>query len=168
MWNDTETPLGYLITFRSYGTWLHGNRRGSIDRYHNQYQAPYLAPSDVRYRHDQCLLRSEPLVLDGAQRKSVISAVEDVCEHRHWFLHALNVRTNHVHAVISIGDADPDRALNDLKAYATRRLRRDALWKQNHSPWADRGSKRRLWNERSIALAVDYVLNGQGGDLPDF
>src|SRR5438093_13756827 len=31
MWNDTDLPLGYLITFRCYGTWLHGDERGSID-----------------------------------------------------------------------------------------------------------------------------------------
>ncbi len=26
-------PLAYLITFRSYGTWLHG-RAGAVDRFH--------------------------------------------------------------------------------------------------------------------------------------
>jgi REP element-mobilizing transposase RayT len=147
---------------------LHGDERGSIDRFHNQYKAPYLAPSKLRYAHDRELMRSDAVTLDAAQRKSVQSAIEEVCEHRTWFLHAVNVRTNHVHMVMSIRHANPDRALNDLKAYATRRLRRDALWKHNHSPWADRGSKRRLWNERSIALAIDYVLNGQGVSLPDF
>ena len=24
VWNDTDMPLAYLITFRCYGTWLHG------------------------------------------------------------------------------------------------------------------------------------------------
>jgi hypothetical protein len=33
MWNDTDLPLGYLITFRCYGSWLHGDKRGSIDRF---------------------------------------------------------------------------------------------------------------------------------------
>src|SRR5260370_25636817 len=27
--NEDHTPLGYLITFRTYGTWLHGDQRGS-------------------------------------------------------------------------------------------------------------------------------------------
>src|SRR5687767_4505235 len=36
MWNDTDVPLGYLITFRCYGTWLQGDTRGSIDRFHNR------------------------------------------------------------------------------------------------------------------------------------
>ncbi len=31
-----ECPLGFLITFRCYGTWLHGNQRGSVDREHNK------------------------------------------------------------------------------------------------------------------------------------
>jgi hypothetical protein len=34
--------------------------------------------------------------------------------------------------------------------------------------WADKGSKRKLWNEQSVARAIDYVLNGQGDELPDF
>jgi hypothetical protein len=27
-----DIPLAYLISFRAYGTWLHGDRRGSVDR----------------------------------------------------------------------------------------------------------------------------------------
>jgi REP element-mobilizing transposase RayT len=83
-------------------------------------------------------------------------------------LHAVNVRTNHAHAVVSIGVVKPERALNAFKANATRQMREDGNWPQTHSPWADKGSKRHLWTERSVALAIDYVLNGQGEDLPDF
>jgi REP element-mobilizing transposase RayT len=82
-------------------------------------------------------------------------------------LHALNARTNHVHVVASIGSLEPCRALNAFKSYATRRMRENGNWQLPHSPWADRGSTRYLWNERSLALAIDYVINGQGGPLPD-
>ena len=58
--------------------------------------------------------------------------------------------------------------LNAFKANATRKLREDDLWPHPFSPWADKGSKRKLWNERSVARAIDYVLNGQGDDLPNF
>jgi hypothetical protein len=34
--NDDHIPLAYLITFRCYGTWLHGDSRGSVDRFHNR------------------------------------------------------------------------------------------------------------------------------------
>ena len=95
------------------------------------------------------------------------SALREVCEYRGWELYAINVRTNHVHLVLGIGDTDPGRALNDLKSYATRRLRMNRLWQEQHSPWAARGSNRYLWGHRNLALAGDYVLNGQGGDLPN-
>jgi len=71
-----------------------------------------------------------------------------------------------VHIVVSIGADKPERALNAFKAYWTRRMRSDGSWQESDSPWADKGSQKHLWNERSLALAIDYVINGQGGDLP--
>lgn len=168
MWNDTDVPLGYLITFRCYGTWLHGDERGSIDRFHNQYKSPYLPRSDRRRQLSERKLKSEPVLLKAEQRQSVKEAIQEVCEHRGWLLHTLNVRTNHVHAVVSIDESNPARALNAFKAYSTRRLRRDGSWNRSHSPWADKGSQRYLWNERSLAQAIEYVRNGQGDELPDF
>jgi hypothetical protein len=32
-----DIPLAYLISFRAYGTWLHGDRRGSVGHFHNRY-----------------------------------------------------------------------------------------------------------------------------------
>jgi REP element-mobilizing transposase RayT len=168
MWNDTDLPLGYLITFRCYGTWLHGDKRGSIDRSHNRYKSQYLPRSDSREERNREILRSEPGLLDAHQRQTVDDAIKEVCNHRDWFLHTLNVRTNHVHVVVSIGSLEPSRALNAFKSYATRRMLENGTWKPTHSPWADRGSKRYLWNEQSLALAIDYVANGQGGPLPEF
>ena len=58
--------------------------------------------------------------------------------------------------------------LNAFNANATRELRKDGLWMHPFSPWADKGSARNLWNEQSVARAIDYVMNGQGEELPDF
>ena len=102
MWNDTDLPLGYLITFRCYGTWLHGDQRGSIDRWHNRYKSPYLPPSDRRRIRNEAVLKRE-----------------------------------------------------------------DGNWNESHSPWADKGSNRYLWNEAGLARAIEYVINGQGDDLPE-
>ena len=165
MWNDTDLPPAYLITFRAYGTWLHGDQRGSIDRFHNRYKSPYLPPSDRRRTRNLRELKSQSLSLNLEQRRSVDSAIREVCEHQQWLLHAINVRTNHVHVVVAIGQTKPGRALNALKAYATRRMRKNGNWKEVHSPWADKGSNSYLWNDRSLALAIDYVINGQGDGM---
>lgn len=167
MWNDTDTPLAYLITFRTYGTWLHGDQRGSIDRVHNNYGSPYLPANHKWHEFNQHALRTRPVRLSATQRKSVAAAILETSRIRKWDLLALKVRTNHVHVVVSTV-AFPARVLNALKANATRQIRADGLWPHGFSPWADKGSNRWLWNEQSVARAIEYVLYGQGDELPDF
>jgi REP element-mobilizing transposase RayT len=168
VWNDTDIPLGYLITFRCHGTWLHGDDRGSIDRFHNRFRSPYIDPNKRWHQHNAQVLEGEPITLNAWQRQSINVAIRETCAIRKWYLQAINVRTNHVHAVVSIGTIKPERALTAFKANATRQMRRDGHWRHDYSPWAEKGSKRHLWNERSVARAIDYVLYGQGDELPDF
>ena len=97
VWNDTDIPLAYLITFRTYGTWLHGDERGSIDRYHNRYGGPRVAPNQALVKQHAAKLKGHPVILTAEQRNLVESAIREVCDHREWILRAINVRTNHVH-----------------------------------------------------------------------
>ena len=168
MWNDTDIPLAHLITFRCYGSWLHGDRRGSVDQLHNHYKAPFAPVSENRKRHNKSVLKSDPVLLDASRRVSVEKAIRETCLHRKWELRAINVRTNHVHVVVSIGVKKSELALNAFKANATRQMKEDGCWEMNHSPWVDKGSRRYLWSERSVARAIEYVTNGQGDELPDF
>ena len=165
MWNNTDTPLAYLISFRSYGTWLHGDKRGSIDRFHNRYGDPYLPTNYAWKHHNHKRLKKTPFILRARARGSVEKAIRETCSIRKWHLHAFNVRTNHVHTVVT-ANRKPELVLNAFKANATRQLRQDQLWSHLSSPWADKGSKISLWNERSVTNAINYVLSGQGGDLP--
>ena len=165
MWNDTDSPLAYLISFRSYGTWLHGDKRGAIDRFHNRHGTPYLPRSETWQHHNHKQLKTHPLILGPRERGAVNRAVRETCETRRWVLHACNVRTNHVHAVVT-ANRPADLVLNALKANATRQLREDKLWLHPFSPWAHKGSKIMLWTELSVANAIDFVLTGQGTDLP--
>jgi REP element-mobilizing transposase RayT len=168
MWNDTDIPLAFLITFRTYGTWLHGDERGSVNRFRNQYKSPRLPTEKKWLETNAKRLKREMVVLDATQRHCVDAAMRETCEIRGWYMQAINVRTNHVHSVVSIGKKKPEIALNAFKSNATRRMRENGCWQSTMSPWADKGSNRYLWNEESIARAVDYVINGQGDDLPDF
>ena len=167
MWNDTNEPIAYLITFRTYGTWLHGDERGSIDKYHNKYQMPPAVVSRNRETIHRERLKSPPFLLDARSRSIVEKAIEEVCEFRNWSLLGLEVRTNHVHSVNTATGAS-SKMLNDFKAYSTRRLRENGCWNYEHSPWVDKGSRRMLWTDEHVAKAVDYVLDGQGEPLPEF
>ncbi|MDQ3799155.1 MAG: transposase, partial [Acidobacteriota bacterium] len=130
--------------------------------------SPFIPRDEKWNRHNFQTLKSKPVKLDAAQRTSTEKAIRETCEKRNWILRAVNVRTNHIHIVVSIDSIKPEKALNAFKANATRQMRQDDCWNQPHSPWVDKGSKRFLWNERSIELAIDYVINGQGDDLPKF
>jgi len=168
MWNDTDTPLAHLITFRTYGTWLHGDERGSVNRFRNVFGTRRL-PADKKWvKINTQRLKREPVTLNAAQRASVEKAIKDTCKRRGWILLAINVRTNHVHVVVATGESKLIAALNAFKANATRVMREDGCWNETETPWVDKGSRRNLWNERSVERAINYVLYGQGDDLPDF
>lgn len=167
-WNDTGFPLAHLFTFRCYGTWLHGDERGSIDEFNNKHDTPFLPPNKDWHEFNTGILKHEPVKLDEKMRSSVENALRETCEVRKWELFAINVRTNHAHSVISIGSYSSKRALVALKANATRKMREDKVWNFEHSPWAEKGSRKFLWNEKSVEIAIDYVINGQGKPLPDF
>ena len=160
MWNDTDTPLAYFISFRTYGSWLHGDSRGSTDRFQNHFRAPYIAPNETWRNYNRRQLKAPPLKLEAKHRKVVANAIRKTCEIRKWTLLAINVRTNHVHTVVT-ADRLPGLVLNAFKANATTNLRGERLWLNSFSPWADKGSKRRLWNEQSLNRAITMCSMGR-------
>ena len=157
-------PVAYFITFTTYGSWLHGDWRGSVDPQHNIHDTPYVAPDPGRQRFDGDQLRHPPVLLDGERRESVDRAIREVCRHREWELHALNVRTNHVHIVVSLPDA-PERAMNTFKSWATRQMIDGGHLPSGTKAWSRHGSTRYLWDEDQLETACLYVTEGQGADL---
>ncbi len=158
----------YLITYTTYGTWLHGNENGSADRNHNLPGTPYLSPDTQREDKEEQTLKHPPVTLDECERKVVLQAIIEVCQHRSWTLHACNVRTNHVHVVVGASDT-PERVMNDFKSYATRHLRENEETKRaatvRERSWTRHGSTRYLNTQDSFNAANQYVLDEQGSDL---
>ena len=154
MWNNTDTPLAYFISFRSYSTWLHGDKRGSIDRFHNRYGDPYLPQNEAWQRHNRKQVKTAPFILRARERGSVEKAIRETCSIRNWHLHAINVRTNHVHTVVT-ANRKPELVLNAFKANATRELREAQLWLHHFSPGQTKAAKlgcgmNEVWLMRSI------------------
>ena len=119
MWNDRNTPIAYLLTFRCYGTWLHGDERGSINRFENQYLSPYHKPDKNWEDFNKAKLKSDAVSLNAHQRQIVEQTIREVCEFKDWVLHAVNVRTNHLHAVVS-AKSKPKIIINGFKTHSTR------------------------------------------------
>ena len=162
--NDDHTPLGYLITFRAYGTWMHGDERGSFDFHHRRYGTPGLPPSPRRKKIETELLRQPPVKLDKHRRVAIDSAIRETCAIRKWNLWALNVRTNHVHCVVT-ANCNPKTVRNAFKANATRVMREKNCWHSDLSAWSRGGSNKYLWTEEQLANAIAYVEVDQGEPL---
>ena len=162
--HSDRIPLGYLITFRAHGTWLHGDAKGSIDRFHNSYGTPDIPPDARWHRYNERVMKLAPVRLNRRRRASIDYAINETCELRNWRLHTANVRTNHVHAVISAA-CNPEIVLRALKANATRNMRQAGCWTSCDTPWAQKGSKRWLWTDEQLQKAIAYVRDGQGEPL---
>jgi REP element-mobilizing transposase RayT len=165
---DNQNPMnrvqlglqGYFITFRCYGTWLHGDQRGSVDWRHRAYKSPLLERDQERQRREFKALKHSPVLLDERRRMIVELTIREVAQHRTWTIHALSVRSNHVHVVIT-AETNPESVMNSFKSWTTRRMvEADALPKRRKT-WSRHGSTRYLWTIEALEAACRYVKDGQ-------
>lgn len=155
-------PVAYHITFTTYGSWLHGDERSSVDKEHNRYASAFVTPNHRLQSKQYHTLKNPPVVLDETQRQAALEAILQVCDFRDWVPHAVHVRSNHIHIVVS-GNAEPEKIMNDFKAYATRAIKgSDDKQKFSRKYWSRHGSTKYLWTRESLASAIDYVKNKQG------
>ena len=156
-----EAPLAYFLTFTTYGRWLHGDRRGSVDRKRNEPGGPGIEPSPSLVQYERDFRSKHPAVtFTTSEREAVRDALDETCRFRDWSLLALNVRTNHVHVVVAAEQA-PERVLTALKANATRRLAERGMRLGGRHVWTRHGSTRYLWTEDAVAAACRYTLEAQ-------
>jgi len=157
-----DIPLAYFITFHTYATWLPGDPRGSVDARQSGLGSPYVR-SPSRHASSAWRLEQRPVALDDRERTIILGAFEEVCHHRGWVLRAADVRTNHVHVVVS-AEHTPERVMNDLKAWSTRRIVDAALRPRGVRLWVRHGSTRYLWRPRHVDAACAYAVEDQGAD----
>lgn len=112
--------LAYFITISAYGTWLHGDIRGSVIKEDGVPRVISERPGLEKYRKTQ--MKYSPVNFDSCQREIVLQAFRGVCQHKEWRLLAGHVRSNHAHVLVEAPDSI-EKVMNTFKAWATRRLR---------------------------------------------
>jgi hypothetical protein len=163
---DFIAPRGYLLTWTTYGTWLHGDDAGSVTRHNNTFGTP-LSPPD-EWIHDLAKrgLKYDPVTLSPECRVVVEKAIHDHAAIRRWDVRAQNARSNHVHVVIGAPTIRPEPILTQFKDWGTKRLRRAKLIPPVGEVWTPHGSTRYLYEPGSLEAAIDYVLNQQDTGRP--
>ncbi len=92
--------MRYFITFACYGTHLHGDESGSVDRRRNLFGSRSLEPDPQRAAAERRSMNQPPFELDRGSRAVVLQTLQEVCLHRGWNLLAAHVRSSHVHVIV--------------------------------------------------------------------
>ena len=164
---ETAIPAAYFITFNCYGTWLHGEKPTSVDRFNNIPGTDFLPLISKQAQLARKQMLETPYCLDEHRRHIVLQAIIDVCDYRQWVLLAAHIRSNHVHCVIH-GLLPPEPIMNTIKSYASRYLNRSNLDGNRVNRWARHGSTQYLWEESAIEAAIKYVVHEQGFPMAVF
>ena len=122
----------WLLTNTTYGTWLPGDRRGSVASVRDM--RPDDEPTSSRVEHDlpgepyegampklehasARRLKGPPIWLDRDKAEKLLGQFQETAAFRHWELHALAIMANHFHIVVTVPE---DRLLG--KSSSTSRL----------------------------------------------
>ncbi len=167
----------WLLSNTMYGTWLPGDRRGSVtsvrDRRPGEQETPFRFEHDIPgepwedpiagLERSACEnMNGPPIFLDLDKAELLLAQFQETAAYRRWTLRAVAIMTNHFHLVVQVSDDPPPRKiLADFKAYGSRILNRRYGRPPSETWWTDKGSKRKLPDDRAVAAAIHYVLYKQ-------
>ncbi len=147
-------PLAYLITFTCYGTRLHGDESGSVDRIHNIPGSDFLWPDPIRVSVERKRMRYPLYELDAQRRSVVLETMKEARTYKAWKILAIHVRQTHAHAVVGAQEI-AEVILNHFKSYASRALNAARLDTSKRVRWSRHGSTRYLWKPEDVRAAIE-------------
>ena len=154
---NTDEPIGYFITWTTYGTWLPGDERG----WHRWGEGDAQPPNELFVEMAASEMKETAFTLSPDEREVVEQIISRHCQIRSWTLHALNARSNHVHVVVTAPGYHPKTARDQFKAWGTRHLK--PLHQGRERFWTDGGSCRWINHENDLESAIGYVNDAQDG-----
>ena len=113
--------IAYHITWGTYGTRLHGDPRGTVDREHNQRDSPILGFDEHRWEREKERLKFPPVCLTEEQRILAEFLIPKVCERGYWTYRRCAVGSDHVHVILTSPN-DPETIRRLLKRWLGQEL----------------------------------------------
>jgi len=171
----------WLLSNTTYGTWLPGERKGSVTSVRELRPEDELTASRVEHdvpgepweeeipglRHSALHLMKGPAIyLDLEKAEALLAQFQETASYRGWTLRAVAIMASHFHIVVQVpGDPEPRKMLVDFKAYGSRVLNRRYSKPPSDTWWTTNNSKRKLPDELALANAINYVLYKQPNPL---
>jgi REP element-mobilizing transposase RayT len=171
----------WLLSNKCYGNWLPGDSRGFVGRVWDHRPGdpgekrrvtlelpgtPYDEDVPGLEGRSRALMKGPPVHLTVPHAELFLHQVRETAGIRKWELRAIAVMFNHFHIVVGVmGDPKPSKILGDFKSWCTRTLTDRFGVPASKTWWTERGSKRKLADERALAAAIYYVLYEQPNPL---
>ena len=157
-------PLAYHITFGTYGTRLHGDPRGTVDRSMNHPGDPIIGADPAWWEMERKKLKYDPVILTHEQMRHAEFVMPEICLRGGWQFRTGAGGPDHVHALLT-ADADGDAVRKWLKRWLGEKLSERWEWPEGATWWAEGGSVRWVWNDPYYDAVFGYV-DGQRASGP--
>ena len=162
-------PLAYHITFGTYGTRLHGDERGTVDRRLNRPGDPIIGADAQWERMERRALQFPPRLFAHDEMILVESLIPAVCTRGGWRLHACAAGPDHVHNVLT--PLDPTRGDGEairmwLKRWLGQSLAQHLPLRPRETFWAEGGCVRWVWSDDYFKRVVNYVYGQRATERP--
>lgn len=151
-----DRPLAYHITFGTYGTRLHGDERGTVDRRHNTPGEPVLGLKESWERIERSRMKFPPVRLAPEQRLWAEELIPPVCERGGWTYHVAACGPDHVHVLLS-AEAGGNAVRRWLKTWLGQALLQRWSLEAGRRWWANGGSVKWVWDEAYFERAYAYI-----------
>src|SRR5688572_27726382 len=148
--------LALHITWGTYGTRLHGDPRGTVDRYNNEHGEPVLGYDEHRWEKEKANLRFLPVVLTRPQMIFVEAQLPLICERGRWTHIVGAAGPDHVHEILD-SPLDPETIRKLMKRWLGQAMSERWPLPDGATWWAECGSIKWIDNERHFANATRYV-----------
>jgi REP element-mobilizing transposase RayT len=149
-------PIGYHITFGTYGTRLHGDERGTVDRSENGFGEPIVGADGGWQQVERSRLRFPPRALTVEQRLAVQEIVPQVCVRGGWDHVATAAAPDHVHQFVRATVEG-----TDVRKWLKRWLSQAISERWPLSPgevwWAECGSVKWVWTDDYAERVTAYI-----------
>ena len=151
-----EDRQSYHITFTTYGSWLHGDRRGSWAS-----NGSFVPPNPSMERGERRRCKYEAVIQTAPMRRIVFDAIRAEADFRQCKIRALNVLDNHVHMLIAVPRETKSKViLSQIKSSATVALRKAGFF-QDRPIWTSGGNVSIVDTEGYFWRVYNYIINKQ-------
>lgn len=149
-------PLGYFLSWATYGTRLHGDPRGTVDRTQTGHRDPILGPDKERWEYEQEKMNFPPVILTREQRLFAESGIPRIWERGLWKYDTCAVAPDHVQVILTSAH-QPKAIRRILKRWLGQYLSEKWPLDEGATWWAECGSIKWLIDPAYFQNACGYV-----------